>query len=97
MEKPIHLFQLGSARPPRGFRNPGTPATIQYWVGRPGRAARVAITDAQGAVVQEVRGPAEYGFQSVTWVPASGSETGTYTVTVSVGEASAEGTLTVVR
>ena len=32
----------------------------------------------------------EYGLQSVTWLPARGAEPGAYTVTVSVGEASAE-------
>ncbi len=37
MAEPVHLFELGAVQLPQGFRGAGGGATIQYWVGQPGR------------------------------------------------------------
>jgi hypothetical protein len=110
MAEAVHLFDLDTARIPQGFRSPGGAAMIQYWVGDPGRQALVQIRDESGNVVRELSAPADAGLQAVQWdLTRDGGQSarqggmarmarvgpGTYTVTVTVGNASAEGKLVV--
>jgi hypothetical protein len=113
MAEAVHLFDVGSAQLPRGFRGAAGNATIPYWVGSPGRQALIQVRDSNGNVVQEISGPAEAGLQSVAWDLSRGGAQagqgggmrgrvarvgpGEYTVTVTVGNASAEGKLSVVQ
>lgn len=108
----VHLFDMGEVQLPQGFRGVGGIAAIQYWVGSPGRQALIQIKDVEGNLVRELSTSAEAGFQSVEWdlTPAGSANAraggmrraprvgpGTYTVTVTVGNASAEGELMVRR
>ncbi len=108
----VHLFDISEVQLPQGFRGAGGVASIQYWVGTPGRQALVQIKDEQGNVVRELSTSAEAGFQTVDWdLTREGSANarpggmgrtqrvgpGTYAVTVTVGNASAEGELVVRR
>jgi hypothetical protein len=112
MAEDVHLFPLESAQVPLGFRGPGVSANLQYWVGRGAGQASVTIRDSEGAVVSELTGSGDRGLQAVVWdlTPGTGGgpsqgfrgranrvQPGSYTVTVRVGQASAQGTLVVVR
>jgi len=108
----LHLFEMEAARAPQGFRAPGVTAKIQYWVGGDPGEATITIRNGAGEVVKELRGTGERGLNAVVWdlsVGDADSSTqgfrarinratpGDYTVSVRVGTASAEGTLTVGR
>ncbi len=108
----VHLFDPEPARAPQGFRAGGGGATLQYWVGSDARQALIQVKDGQGRLLREFNGPADRGLNTVAWdlslpmEPAaatggrgrtSRAAPGSYTVTVTVGRASAEGTLEVIR
>lgn len=108
----LHLFEIEDAQAPQGFRGGGVTAYIQYWVGADPGEATLTIRDAEGSVVKELTGSGDRGLNAVVWdlstgggdAPAGGfrgrvprAAPGTYSVVVTVGPASAEGTLTVVR
>ena len=109
----MNIVFVGSAQLPRGFRSMGSNANIQYWVGSPARQALIQVKDANGNVVREISGPAEAGMQSVAWDLTRGGAqagqgggmrgrvprvpAGEYSVTVTVGNASADGKLSVVQ
>jgi photosystem II stability/assembly factor-like uncharacterized protein len=109
MAEPVHLFELGSVQLPQGFRAAGGGVSIQYWVGQPGSQALIQIRDEGGRVVNELSGPAQVGLQTVNWdlsaggLPAAAEgrgrmsrvSPGTYSVTITVGNSSAEGELAV--
>lgn len=110
MAAPVHLFAPEPVTLPQGFRGAASPAHIQYWVGSGGREALIQIRDRAGDLVRELTGAAERGMNAVQWdlsrdggQPAGpGGEArparvapGTYTVRVSVGAASVEGSLVV--
>ncbi|MFC1575690.1 hypothetical protein ACFL5A_03470 [Gemmatimonadota bacterium] len=112
MAEPVHLFDIEPAGAPQGFRGVGVTAYIQYWVGSGARQALIQIRDANGNVVRELTGSAERGLHAMEWdltrgetaQPAPGGRAqvsratpGEYTVVVTVGTASAQGTLTVGR
>jgi photosystem II stability/assembly factor-like uncharacterized protein len=113
MAEGVHLFDVGSAQLPSGFRGAAGNASIHYWVGNPARQALIQVRDPNGNVVREISGPAEAGLQSVAWDLSRGGAQagqgggmrgrvarvgpGEYTVTVTVGNASAEGKLAVVQ
>jgi len=113
MAEPVHLFDLGTAQLPQGFRGGGGGAAyIQYWVGSPGGQALIQLRDSDGELVRELSGPAEAGLQAVEWdFSRDGAQParpggmarmarvgpGTYSVVVTVGNASAEGELVVNR
>jgi photosystem II stability/assembly factor-like uncharacterized protein len=96
-----------------GFRGGGGgTAYLQYWVGSGGDEARITIQDESGATVRERTGPGDRGLNGIEWDlsregAAQGGRggrfrmnrvsPGTYTVSVMVGGASAEGILTVVQ
>jgi hypothetical protein len=96
-----------------GFRGGGGgTAYLQYWVGSGGDEARITIQDESGATVRELTGPGDRGLNGIEWDlsregAAQGGRggrfrmnrvsPGTYTVSVMVGGASAEGILTVVQ
>jgi hypothetical protein len=110
MAEAVHLFDIGDVQLPQGFRGVGGSAGIQYWVGSPARQALIQIRDSSGNMVREISGPAEIGLQAVDWdlsrgedqpAPAGGRGRvarvgpGTYSVVVTVGNASAEGSFVV--
>ncbi len=111
MSEAVHLFEIGSVQLPQGFRGAGGGATIQYWVGSPGAQALIQIRGGDEAVVRELSGPADPGLHTVTWDLSPGGQTapaggrmrmagvppGTYSVTVTVGNASARGEFAVTR
>ncbi len=87
-------------------------ASIQYWVGSPAAQALIRITSEAGNLVREFSGAAEKGLQMVEWdlsrdgagpsapggmnrAPRVGP--GTYAISVTVGNASAETRLVVNR
>jgi hypothetical protein len=96
----------------RGAGGAGGGASIQYWVGRPGLQALVQVRDGDGNLVRELSGPANGGLHVVEWDLSQGGTQpagpggmarvarvgpGTYSVVVTVGNASAEGELVVGR
>ncbi|MFH1764187.1 MAG: hypothetical protein ABIF09_08350 [Gemmatimonadota bacterium] len=112
MGEPVHVFELGAVQLPQGFRGAGGTASIQYWVGQPGLQALIQVRDGDGNLVREISGPAEAGLQAVEWdLSREGAQPagpggmarvarvapGTYSVMVTVGNASAEGELVVGR
>jgi hypothetical protein len=112
MSEPVHLFDPGTAQLPQGFRGQGGSASIQYWVGSGARQALIQIQDSSGAVVQEFSGSGEAGMQAVRWnltrgtTPAEGQggraravrvQPGTYSVVVTVGNASSQAEIVVVQ
>jgi len=110
MERPLHLFETDDARAPRGFREPGITANIQYWVGSATGEATVTILDREGNVVKELTGSGERGLNSVVWDLTVGDTApsgpggrgrmgraapGLYSVVVVAGPNSVSGTLLV--
>ncbi len=109
MAEAVHLFEIGDVSLPQGFRSPGGTAGIRYWVGDPARQALIQIRDSNGTVVRELSGSAEGGLQAVDWdLTRDGAQAaaggrgrvarvgpGTYSVTVTVGNSSAEGSFVV--
>ena len=105
----LHLFDPEPARLPRGWRDPGISAHLQYWVGADAPEAYLRIRDETGRLIHEIRGPAREGMNAVEWdlglEPEPGAPTrrrgvrriepGAYTVVVTAGGAVAEGTLVV--
>ncbi len=78
--KPSHLFSLQPAyeirttnlRPHTGdmlFRgeNPANGALVDYWVAQAGTAVKLRVTDATGALVQELSGTNARGINRVVW------------------------------
>ncbi len=109
MAEPVHLFTPEPARLPRGYRSPGVTANLEYWVSNGARQALIRIEDESGELIRELSGSGEAGLHTVEWdlrsqagVSAGPSRMalaspGTYTVSVTVGEAMATGTLEVRR
>jgi hypothetical protein len=110
MERPLYLFETENARAPRGFREPGITANIQYWVGSATGEATVTILDRDGNVVKELTGNGERGVNSVVWDLTVGdtdpsgpggrgrmgrAAPGLYSVVVVAGSNSVSGTLLV--
>jgi hypothetical protein len=111
MSEPVHLFDMEPVDSPQGFGGGGVGTSIHYWVGTGANQALVQVKDAGGRVVGELSGPAEPGFHALSWdltqagaQPPSGGRgmgrvprvpPGTYTVVVTVGGSSAEGSLVV--
>jgi hypothetical protein len=111
MNEPVHLFAVEPVQVPQGFRGGGGAATIQYWVGSGARQALIQVRSADGSVVRELSGPAEPGLQSVQWdlsragdppppeargmARGARAAPGTYTVIVTVGNASSERSLVI--
>jgi photosystem II stability/assembly factor-like uncharacterized protein len=106
----VHLFEIEPARLPRGWRSAGTEASFQYWLGDGAGEVTITIRNADGAVVKEFTGSGDRGFNTVSWdlstdggaasaQPPRGRSSrvasGSYTVVVSTGGASAEGTVVV--
>ncbi len=104
---PLHLFEIGDAQGPRGWRDPGFGAYIQYWLGAPASEVTVTITDAEGQVVAELSGTGDRGLNAVPWNLREAGEVGSagprrgavppgqYTVGVVAGGARAQGMLEV--
>ncbi len=113
MAESVHLFEMEAVQLPQGFRGGGGgTANIQYWVGSSARQAQIQLRDSDGKLVRELSGPAEAGLQAVEWdLSREGTQParpggmarmarvgpGTYSVVVTVGNASAEGELVVSR
>ena len=109
-QSPLHLFDVEAAQLPRGWRSEGTGAYFQYWLGEGAREVTITIRDVDGEVVKELTGSGDRGFNTVNWElsrdgEAQGAQgprgrmsrvaSGSYTVVVTAGGASAEGTVVV--
>jgi hypothetical protein len=108
-DSPLHLFEIESARLPRGWRAPAQEAVVRYWLGGPASRVSVTVTDREGAVVRELTGSGSTGLNSVVWDltlqdgegqaqrrPAL-APAGEYRVTVRANGTSAEGPVRVVN
>jgi photosystem II stability/assembly factor-like uncharacterized protein len=106
----VHLFDLGAAQLPRGWRDAGSQAFIQYWMGVPTHTVTITIRDAEGQVVREMTGSGDKGFNGVSWDlqrdgEAQGGQggrrrpnrvpAGKYTVVITTGAGSTQATLEV--
>lgn len=105
----IHLFDIESARVPRGRFGRTSPATFHYYLKNAGKA-KLTIKDKDGKIIKEIEGTGDAGINVASWDLTGPSEeregrggfrrpayveAGKYTVEVKAGAATAEGMIEV--